>query len=89
MARRDPKLDNQAPTNAIQRPNAHAAPIRAAPSRLLDGSWLSAMIVMDILSTAVSLGRNRLEQSRIAEMKRLLFEVRSGGNEKPDDTLST
>lgn len=52
-------------------------------------SRLSAMIVMDILSTAVSLGRNRLEQSRIAEMKRLLFEVRSGGNEKPDDTLST
>jgi DNA-binding MurR/RpiR family transcriptional regulator len=36
------------------------------------------MIVIDILSTAVSLGRERAEQDRIAEMKRLLSEVRSG-----------
>lgn len=50
-------------------------------------SRLSAMIVMDILSTTVSLGRNQLEQDRIAEMKRLLFEVRSGRIEKPAVTL--
>lgn len=41
-------------------------------------SRLSAMIVVDILSTAVSLGRSGLEQDRIAEMKRRLYEVRSG-----------
>ena len=41
-------------------------------------SRLSAMIVLDILSTAVSLGRDRAEQDRIAEMKRLLSDVRSG-----------
>ena len=41
-------------------------------------SRLSAMIVIDILSTAVSLGRDRAEQDRIAEMKRLLSSVRSG-----------
>jgi len=50
-------------------------------------SRLSAMIVMDILSTTVSLGRNQLEQDRIAEMKRLLFEVRSGRMENPVVTL--
>lgn len=40
-------------------------------------SRLSAMIVIDILSTAVSLARGAPEQERIAEMKRLLFSVRS------------
>jgi RpiR family carbohydrate utilization transcriptional regulator len=44
-------------------------------------SRLSAMIVVDILSTAVSLGRSELEQERIAEMKRRLYEVRSGRTE--------
>jgi RpiR family carbohydrate utilization transcriptional regulator len=44
-------------------------------------SRLSAMIVVDILSTAVSLGRSGLEQDRIAEMKRRLYEVRSGRTE--------
>lgn len=41
-------------------------------------SRLSAMIVVDILSTAVSLRRSRAEQNSIAEMKRLLSEIRSG-----------
>jgi RpiR family carbohydrate utilization transcriptional regulator len=41
-------------------------------------SRLSAMIVVDILSTAVSLGRSSAEQDQIAEMKRLLSAVRSG-----------
>jgi len=41
-------------------------------------SRLSAMIVVDILSTAVSLRRSRVEQNSIAEMKRLLSEIRSG-----------
>jgi RpiR family carbohydrate utilization transcriptional regulator len=41
-------------------------------------SRLSAMIVIDVLSTAVSLGRTGAEQDRIAEMKRLLSAVRSG-----------
>jgi RpiR family transcriptional regulator, carbohydrate utilization regulator len=41
-------------------------------------SRLSAMIVIDILSTAVSLGRGRADQDRIAEMKRLLSNIRSG-----------
>jgi RpiR family carbohydrate utilization transcriptional regulator len=44
-------------------------------------SRLSAMIVIDILSTAVSLGRSGIEQSRIADMKRLLAEVRAGRHE--------
>lgn len=44
-------------------------------------SRLSAMIVVDILSTAVSLGRRPEEQDRIAGMKRLLFQVRSGKSE--------
>lgn len=44
-------------------------------------SRLSAMIVVDILSTAVSLGRSRAEQDRITEMKRLLSEVRVGRDE--------
>jgi len=47
-------------------------------------SRLSAMIVIDILSTAVSLGRNRLEQDRLAEMKRILSEVRSGRSGRPE-----
>jgi RpiR family carbohydrate utilization transcriptional regulator len=42
-------------------------------------SRLSAMIVVDILSTAVSLGRDRAEQDRVSEMKRLLSEVRASG----------
>lgn len=46
-------------------------------------SRLSAMIVVDILSTAVSLARSSADQDRIAAMKRLLASVRSGGN--PDD----
>jgi RpiR family carbohydrate utilization transcriptional regulator len=50
-------------------------------------SRLSAMVVIDILSTAVSLGRNRVEQDRIAEMKRLLSEVRSGRRSKHDSDL--
>lgn len=41
-------------------------------------SRLSAMVVVDILSTAVSLTRNLAEQNRIATMKRLLSNVRSG-----------
>jgi RpiR family carbohydrate utilization transcriptional regulator len=41
-------------------------------------SRLSAMIVVDILSTAVSLGRSQSDQDRIAEMKRLLSDVRAG-----------
>jgi RpiR family carbohydrate utilization transcriptional regulator len=41
-------------------------------------SRLTAMIVIDILSTAVSLGRERGEQDRIAAMKRLLSGVRAG-----------
>ncbi|MCL7407344.1 MurR/RpiR family transcriptional regulator [Paradonghicola geojensis] len=41
-------------------------------------SRISAMIVIDILSTAVSLRRSRAEQNSIAEMKRLLSDVRSG-----------
>ncbi len=41
-------------------------------------SRLSAMIVIDILSTAVSLARGSAEQDRILEMKRLLSTVRSG-----------
>lgn len=45
-------------------------------------SRLSAMIVVDILSTAVSLGRSSAEQERIAEMKRLLSAVRSGETAK-------
>jgi RpiR family carbohydrate utilization transcriptional regulator len=47
-------------------------------------SRLSAMVVIDILSTAVSLGRNRAQQNSIAEMKRLLSDVRSGWRGKPD-----
>lgn len=46
-------------------------------------SRLSAMIVIDILSTAVSLGRDRTEQDRLAEMKRLLSTVRSGRKAGP------
>ena len=45
-------------------------------------SRLSAMIVVDILSTAVSLGRSSADQERIAEMKRLLSAVRSGETAK-------
>jgi RpiR family carbohydrate utilization transcriptional regulator len=41
-------------------------------------SRLSAMIVIDILSTAISLTRSAAEQERIAEMKRLLAAIRSG-----------
>lgn len=41
-------------------------------------SRLSAMIVIDILSTAVSLARGSAEQDRIIDMKRLLSIVRSG-----------
>lgn len=50
-------------------------------------SRLSAMIVTDILSTAVSLGRSRTEQDRVAAMKRLLTEVRPGGGTRsgPND----
>ena len=47
-------------------------------------SRLSAMIVIDILSTAVSLGRDRAEQDRIADMKRLLSDVRSGRSGTPE-----
>jgi RpiR family carbohydrate utilization transcriptional regulator len=46
-------------------------------------SRLSAMIVVDILSTAVSLGRSQSDQDRIAEMKRLLSEVRAGREDGP------
>jgi RpiR family carbohydrate utilization transcriptional regulator len=41
-------------------------------------SRLSAMIVIDILSTAVSLAHSSGDQDRIAEMKRLLATIRSG-----------
>lgn len=47
-------------------------------------SRLSAMIVIDILSTAVSLGRSQAEQDRIAQMQRTLSEVRSGRSIEPD-----
>ena len=47
-------------------------------------SRLSAMIVTDILSTAVSLGRRQEEQDRIAAMKRLLAEARPGRDGSPD-----
>jgi RpiR family carbohydrate utilization transcriptional regulator len=45
-------------------------------------SRLTAMIVVDILSTAVSLARDATEQGRIAAMKRALADVRGG--EGPD-----
>jgi RpiR family carbohydrate utilization transcriptional regulator len=48
-------------------------------------SRLSGMIVIDILSTAVSLGRDRAEQDRIADMKRLLSEVRAGRGGEADN----
>jgi RpiR family transcriptional regulator, carbohydrate utilization regulator len=48
-------------------------------------SRLSAMIVIDILSTAVSLGRPLAEQERIVEMKRLLSAVRRGQSQDETD----
>ena len=48
-------------------------------------SRLSAMIVIDILSTAVSLGRDRSEQDRVADMKKLLSEVRGGRDSEAAD----
>lgn len=48
-------------------------------------SRLSAMIVIDILSTAVSLGRPSAEQERIMEMKRLLSAVRRGKPQEETD----
>jgi len=48
-------------------------------------SRLSAMIVVDILSTAVSLSRGPAEQDRIVEMKRLLSAIRSGTEDAPLD----
>lgn len=47
-------------------------------------SRLSAMIVIDILSTAVSLARGTADQERIAAMKRLLATVRSGSDRDAD-----
>ncbi|MEM1288140.1 MAG: MurR/RpiR family transcriptional regulator [Pseudomonadota bacterium] len=41
-------------------------------------SRLSAMVVMDILSTAVSLARGSKEQQRLADMKSTLADVRGG-----------
>jgi len=52
-------------------------------------SRLSAMIVIDILSTGVSFGRNRTEQDRLGQMKRLLSGVRSGWREGPDGTVTS
>lgn len=46
-------------------------------------SRLSAMIVIDILSTAVSLQRSSATRERIADMKRLLAAIRSGGPGRP------
>jgi RpiR family carbohydrate utilization transcriptional regulator len=46
-------------------------------------SRLSAMIVVDILSTAVSLARSTADQERIAAMKRLLASIRSGRDAEP------
>ena len=48
-------------------------------------SRLSAMIVIDILSTAVSLSRSPAEQERLVGMKRLLSAVRSGEDEATED----
>jgi RpiR family carbohydrate utilization transcriptional regulator len=48
-------------------------------------SRLSAMIVVDILSTGVSLSRGPAGQERLVEMKRLLSAVRSGEDESQDD----
>jgi RpiR family transcriptional regulator, carbohydrate utilization regulator len=48
-------------------------------------SRLSAMIVIDILSTAVSLARSTADQERIAAMKRLLAAVRSGRGADPGE----
>jgi RpiR family transcriptional regulator, carbohydrate utilization regulator len=42
-------------------------------------SRLSAMVVIDILSTAVSLARDEAHRARVAEMKRQLAEVRTSG----------
>jgi RpiR family carbohydrate utilization transcriptional regulator len=50
-------------------------------------SRLSAMIVVDILSTAVSLTRPPEEQERIADMKRLLSTVRSGSSRETSNSL--
>ena len=47
-------------------------------------SRLSGMIVIDILSTAVSLERDRTEPDRIAQMKRLLSDVRAGRDGGPE-----
>ena len=46
-------------------------------------SRLSAMIVVDILSTAGSLSRGPADQDRIVEMKRLLSAIRSGTEDAP------
>ena len=40
------------------------------------------MIVVDILSTAVSLSRSPADQDRIVEMKRLLSAIRSGAEDE-------
>ena len=48
-------------------------------------SRLSAMIVIDILSTAVSLARPQGAQERLAEMKRMLARARSQGAEGDAD----
>ena len=42
-------------------------------------SRVAAMVVIDILSTAVSLGRDAAHHGRIAEMKRHLAEMRASG----------
>jgi RpiR family transcriptional regulator, carbohydrate utilization regulator len=52
-------------------------------------SRLSAMIVVDILSTAVSLTRPPDEQERIADMKRLLSTVRSGSYPETSSSLDS
>lgn len=48
-------------------------------------SRLSAMVVIDILSTAVSLARDETNQQRLSNMKSVLAKIRAGG---ADDTAS-
>jgi RpiR family carbohydrate utilization transcriptional regulator len=43
-------------------------------------SRVAAMVVIDILSTAVSLGRDEMHHERVADMKRQLAKIRSSGN---------
>jgi RpiR family carbohydrate utilization transcriptional regulator len=44
-------------------------------------SRLSAMVVIDILSTAVSLTRDESDQQRLSDMKSVLAGIRAGGAE--------